>query len=103
MEIKTISLKFTSCFLVPVGSKYLLIDTGYEYEWHDFMDGLGKNNVHIDDIKYLLLTHHHDDHSGLLNNISGMQGFNGFFDTFIVLGLLKEALQRNIRWHLSLY
>ena len=69
MAIKTIRLKFTNCFLVPVDSKYLLIDTGYEYEWQDFLCGLEKNNVQIHDIKYLLLTHHHDDHAGLLNNI----------------------------------
>jgi len=70
MEIKTINLKFTNCFLIPIESKYLLIDTGYEYEWQDFTDGLEKNNVQINDIKYLLLTHHHDDHAGLLNNIT---------------------------------
>jgi len=69
MEIKTINLKLTNCYLVPVESKYLLIDTGYEYEWRDFLDGLRKNNVQISDIKYLLLTHHHDDHAGLLNDI----------------------------------
>jgi len=32
----------------------------------------------------------------------GRQGYNCFFDTFIVLGLLEEAPQRNMRWHLSL-
>jgi len=32
----------------------------------------------------------------------GRHGYNGFFDTFIVLGLLEEAPQRNMRWHLSL-
>jgi len=72
MEFKTIRLKFTNCFLIPVEKKYLLIDTGYEFEWQDFVDGLRKNNVQINDIKYLLLTHHHDDHAGLLNNITGI-------------------------------
>jgi len=70
MEIKTIHLKFTNCFLIPTETKYLLIDTGYEFEWQDFTEGLKTNNVHINDIKYLLLTHHHDDHAGLLNNIT---------------------------------
>jgi glyoxylase-like metal-dependent hydrolase (beta-lactamase superfamily II) len=69
-EIKTISLKFTNCFLVPVESQYLLIDTGYDYEWQKFMEELAKNDIQISDIKYLLLTHHHDDHAGLLNNIT---------------------------------
>ena len=90
MEIKTINLKFTNCFLIPVESKYLLIDTGYEYEWQDFMDGLEKNNVDINDIKYLLLTHHHDDHSGLLNNITGINPDI----TIIALKLTKEFLSQ---------
>jgi len=70
--VSMVSLKFTNCYLIPVDSKYLLIDTGYEYEWLDFLNGLGKNNIQINDIKYLLLTHHHDDHAGLLSNITSI-------------------------------
>jgi hypothetical protein len=28
------------------------------------------------------------------------QAYNGFITTFILLGLLEEAHQRNMRWHL---
>jgi len=67
--MKILRLKLTNCYLVPVNSKYLLVDTGYEWEWDTFQKGLDELNVRISDIEFLLLTHHHDDHSGLITNL----------------------------------
>jgi hydroxyacylglutathione hydrolase len=67
--MKILRLKLTNCYLVPIDSKYLLVDTGYEWEWDTFQKGLNELNVKISDIDYLLLTHHHDDHSGLITNL----------------------------------
>jgi glyoxylase-like metal-dependent hydrolase (beta-lactamase superfamily II) len=69
MGIKNIKLGLTNCFLIPLNSKCLLVDTGYEWEWKTFQKRLNDVNVRISDIGYLLLTHHHDDHSGLINNL----------------------------------
>ncbi|MEJ2169956.1 MAG: MBL fold metallo-hydrolase [Desulfobacterales bacterium] len=52
-----IELKVTSCFLLPVGGNYLLVDTGYAYEFKDFLDKLHQKGIRIKDITYLLLTH----------------------------------------------
>jgi len=51
----------------------LLIDTGYPKDYKKFVQILKKKyDIEISEIKYLLLTHHHDDHAGfaaeLLNN-----------------------------------
>ncbi len=67
--MKTLKLKLTNCYLVPIESGLLLVDTGYEWEWDTFQKGLNKLNVKINDIKYILLTHHHDDHSGLITKL----------------------------------
>ncbi len=69
MQIVKLSLNETICYLVPVENKYLLIDTGYEKHKKLFHKRLKTLNISIDDIAYVLLTHHHDDHSGLLNEI----------------------------------
>lgn len=67
MEIIKLKLKLTNCYLSPINdNKYLLIDTGYEWEWHTFKQKLNNLKININDISYLLLTHHHDDHSGLV-------------------------------------
>ena len=67
--MKTLKLKLTNCYLIPIESSYILVDTGYEWEWDTFQKGLEELNVRISDIDYLLITHHHDDHSGLITNL----------------------------------
>ncbi|MCT4613846.1 MAG: MBL fold metallo-hydrolase [Marinifilaceae bacterium] len=69
MEIIKLKLSVTMCFLLPIGNKYLLIDTGYERDKDMFFQKLQSLNISINDIAYLLLTHHHDDHAGLLNEV----------------------------------
>jgi len=69
MDIKTLKLKVTNCYLVRADRHYLLVDTGYGYEWPLFCQRLREAGVGLDEIGYVLLTHHHDDHAGLLNTI----------------------------------
>ena len=65
----SIKLSVTTCYLVKTDEKYLLIDTGYEEDWELFQQRLKEANVEITNIGYILLTHHHDDHCGLLHSI----------------------------------
>ena len=69
-EVKVIPLEFTKVFLIPVNNGYLLIDNGYEKEYGRFLKGLDEHNIDIMDIKYLMITHHHDDHAGFLNKMT---------------------------------
>lgn len=69
MEIINLKLSVTNCFLIKNGEKYILIDTGYEYEWELFCKRLYEAQVSINEISHIILTHHHDDHCGLLNKI----------------------------------
>ena len=74
MDIKTLRLKVTNCYLVRAGEKYLLVDTGYEYEWESFCKRLREVGVGLDEIGYVLLTHHHDDLCWLLTHPPGFLG-----------------------------
>lgn len=69
MDLIPIKLSVTNCFLVKSGEKYVLIDTGYEEDWELFRAGLKKAGVDLSQISHILLTHHHDDHCGLLHPI----------------------------------
>lgn len=64
-----IKLSKTNCYLLQISEGYLLIDTGYEIDKPIFFKKLRKNHINIQKIRYIFLTHHHDDHSGLLNEI----------------------------------
>lgn len=67
MDIICLKLSVTNCYLLKVKNGYLLVDTGYERDLNIFKQELRKNSVDIKDIKYIFLTHHHNDHSGLVN------------------------------------
>jgi glyoxylase-like metal-dependent hydrolase (beta-lactamase superfamily II) len=69
MHIQILKLKVTNDYLVRAGDQYLLVDTGYEYEWELFCHRLADVGVRLNDIGWLLLTHHHDDHAGLLTRL----------------------------------
>ena len=69
MKFQTLKLKLTNDYLVPAGEKTLLVDTGYEYEWEAFCSRLSQAGVRPDQIGWLLLTHHHDDHAGLVTRL----------------------------------
>jgi glyoxylase-like metal-dependent hydrolase (beta-lactamase superfamily II) len=69
VKIITIRLSLTNCYVLPIENNYVLIDTGYSYEWNLFKRKLKKENINLSNITHIILTHHHDDHCGLLNNI----------------------------------
>lgn len=65
----TIKLSVTNCYLLKCNNGYLLIDTGYQKDYKRFLKQLNKINIAIEDINCLLLTHHHNDHSGFINQL----------------------------------
>ena len=57
-------LGFTHCYLLPCPEGYLLIDTSYSHYYNLFKQTLERLGIPLFQIKYLFLTHHHDDHCG---------------------------------------
>lgn len=71
-EIVVIPLEFTNIFLIPVKGGYLLFDNGYEKEYDFFLSELEKNKINVMDIRYVMISHHHDDHVGFLNRLTAL-------------------------------
>ncbi len=69
MNIIPLKLSVTTCCLIKAGDRYILIDTGYEEDWELFQSRLNDANISLSEISHIILTHHHDDHCGLLHNI----------------------------------
>lgn len=68
MRIFSIKLSVTTDYLIKTDSKqYILVDTGYESDWELFCRRLKTSGIDLMNINYLILTHHHDDHSGFLH------------------------------------
>lgn len=52
-------------YAIPEG--FVLVDTGYENGFAHFKKRLSSQNIRSQDIRYIFLTHAHDDHAGFLN------------------------------------
>jgi len=64
--MKQIKLGMVNCYYLQHDEGNILIDTGYVHDKDLFLARLAKEGIAIDDISYILLTHHHDDHCGLV-------------------------------------
>jgi glyoxylase-like metal-dependent hydrolase (beta-lactamase superfamily II) len=69
MKLITLRLSVTNDYLFRAGTKYALVDTGYEVDWGLFRERLAGSGIGIGDIGYLILTHHHDDHVGCIHEL----------------------------------
>jgi glyoxylase-like metal-dependent hydrolase (beta-lactamase superfamily II) len=62
--VHRLKLGWTQCYLLKCTGGYLLIDTDYPKHYRLFEKKLANLGISTSDIKYLLLTHNHDDHAG---------------------------------------
>jgi len=62
--VHIVKLGWTRCFLLKCTGGYLLIDTYYPGHYPQFEKKLARLGIAVSEIKYLFLTHHHDDHAG---------------------------------------
>lgn len=51
------------------GEKYALVDVGYASTYHNILDSLYDANINLNDIKYIIPTHVHLDHSGATGHL----------------------------------
>lgn len=68
-NIFCIETNVTNNFLLKGKSGHLLIDTGFGSDFEDFLNKFKDINVDIQNIKYILLTHHHTDHIAFLSKM----------------------------------
>ena len=61
-----IQLSITNCYLIKGLNGFLLIDCGGRGDKKTFTKKLARLGLKASQIKYLVLTHHHNDHCGLL-------------------------------------
>jgi glyoxylase-like metal-dependent hydrolase (beta-lactamase superfamily II) len=70
MKPISIRLSMSSVFLLPCQGVYLQVDAGYEHDYPVYRKNLSKAGVALENVRYLALTHHHDDHAGFLNELT---------------------------------
>ena len=61
--------RIMNTYVYRTDAGYVMIDTGYEGSLAGVKRKLKKQNISLDEIKYVFLTHAHDDHAGFLNEL----------------------------------
>ncbi len=62
----------TKRYLLPCNEGYLLVEGGSESEFSLFLKELKEQGIDPDEIKYLFLSHHHEDHAGFAASLREM-------------------------------
>jgi hydroxyacylglutathione hydrolase len=60
----TIKAGATNTYLIPCASGFLLVDTGRVADYRAFLSSLAGSGIRPQEIRFILLTHHHGDHCG---------------------------------------
>lgn len=61
--------RIVNTFIYPIEGAYVMIDTGYDGMFQSRKKKLKKHNISIKEVKYIFLTHAHDDHAGFVNDM----------------------------------
>jgi glyoxylase-like metal-dependent hydrolase (beta-lactamase superfamily II) len=62
--VRSVAVGFTNIYFIPCNEGLLQIDCGYSRDYEEYLKKAEEIGVDPDDVRYLLLTHHHDDHAG---------------------------------------
>ena len=71
MKIFNVGNRIMNTYIYKVDECYIMVDTGYEGSLNKVIKKLNKLNISLKEIKYVFLTHAHDDHAGFLNELLG--------------------------------
>jgi len=63
---KQVKASITNSYILPCDGGYLVIDTSHKRDYKRYVRDLNKLGIGFSDIRYILLTHHHHDHAGML-------------------------------------
>ena len=69
-RIENLGNRVVNNYLISTEVGYILVDTGYDGSFPRFMRGLERRRIAAPgEIRYVFLTHAHDDHAGFLNEV----------------------------------
>ena len=74
MTIINLGTRVVNNYLISSEAGWILIDTGYAGGFPRFLKQLEKHRIHPREIRYIFLTHAHDDHAGFLNEVVAVTG-----------------------------
>ncbi|NBH15551.1 MBL fold metallo-hydrolase [Lachnospiraceae bacterium] len=69
MDIYNAGNRVMNTYIYHTLEGYIMIDTGYEHSLKKVEKRANKQGITLSEVKYVFLTHAHDDHAGFLNEL----------------------------------
>ena len=89
MTIINLGTRVVNNYLISSEAGRILIDTGYAGGFAHFQKMLARHGVRPEEIRYVFLTHAHDDHAGFLNEVLAATGADVILHPGAVEGLKR--------------
>lgn len=89
LVIRNLGTRVVNNYLISSEAGLILIDTGYAGGFPHFLKALEKNHIQPKEIKYIFLTHAHDDHAGFLNEVLAATGAEVILHPKAIVGLQR--------------
>jgi glyoxylase-like metal-dependent hydrolase (beta-lactamase superfamily II) len=72
--VKVIQIAYQSanCYLIPSNDGWVMIDTGWPDTFSQLLQLLFQNNISVNEVNYLIVTHFHPGHAGLAQNLKDL-------------------------------
>ena len=109
-DICRLKLGFTWCYLLECSGGLVLVDTSFPKYFDSFQKQLNKLGRHLADIRYLVLTHHHDDHAGFAAELINKTGCRVIVHRDAIVHLeqgrsedVTKPVNRRVKFVFSLY
>lgn len=87
-ELKQIVIGRTNCYLLRAAEGWLMVDSGMPGSCAALSKHLAAFDIRLNDIRYLFLSHHHQDHAGSAAELLAVTGAQ-----LIVHGACREYLE----------
>lgn len=84
-------------YLVSTGTGVIAVDVGMDSDASDFLEGLGAVGIPADDLRGVLLTHWHNDHSAGASFLKNKYGVPVYYDADDQPFLTRQTASRGIR------
>jgi glyoxylase-like metal-dependent hydrolase (beta-lactamase superfamily II) len=72
VNVITLVHKSTNSYLIPTDKGWLMIDSGWPDTFAQLLQLLSQQDISVNEINYLVITHFHPDHAGLTQNLKDL-------------------------------
>lgn len=72
MNILSLKCRLTNCYLIESCSGWIMVDTDWPDTLPQLLHLLRQQDIQVSDIKYLIVTHFHPDHAGIVENLKDL-------------------------------